>query len=259
MRQQFRREVTELFKVCDQNPGAFVTETDLAALPAAIQRYLRYSNIIGTKRVKTVRLKQKGFMRMKEGGNWIPLSAEEYYSVDPPAFIWYGYGKVNPLLTFQARDRYINNRGHMLVKLLSIIKVADASGTKVDQGALMRYFSEIIWFPTSFLSENIHWHDIDSRKARGTFTYSGREVSAEFHVNEAGQLTNFVAERYRSVGKDFVLDKWSTPISEYAELNGIMVPVMGEAVWHLKSGDFSYIKIRITDLEYDAPVGYWLN
>jgi len=51
-----------------------------------------------------------------------------------------------------------------------------------------------------------------------------------------------------------ILKKWSTPIEEYAEINGIMVPVRGEGVWKLSSGDFSYVRINeIPDLEYNNP------
>ncbi|HET6443044.1 MAG TPA: DUF6544 family protein, partial [candidate division Zixibacteria bacterium] len=78
-----------------------------------------------------------------------------------------------------------------------------------------------------------------------------------FHFDELGRVTNFVADRYRSVGKDFVLEKWSTPLYTYAGFNGFNLPATGEAVWHLDSGEFSYIKLEITGIEYDYPSGYW--
>jgi hypothetical protein len=257
MRNQFRRDVTALFEASDHRPGDIVTEADINGIPEPVQRYLQHSRIIGKQRVNTIRLKQNGFMRMNETGGWIPLTAEEYYTVNPPGFVWFGQLKVNPILNFRAKDRLRNGKGSMLVKLLSLIKVVDASGVEMDQGALMRYFSEMIWFPTAFLGSNIQWEKIDSGRARGTFTYGDKQVSADFHINEAGQLTNLVAQRYRSVGKEFLKEKWSTPITNYAELNGLNLPVKGEAVWHLNGGDFSYIKVEITDLEYDTPIGYW--
>jgi len=48
----------------------------------------------------------------------------------------------------------------------------------------------------------------------------------------------------------------STSIADYAELNGMVVPVKGEAFWHLSSGDFCYLGARVTDIEYDRPVAH---
>ncbi len=77
-------EVEKLFKERKDVQTEVVTEDDLKGLPEPVQRYLRNSQIIGKDRIQTVRLKQKGFMRMKEGQKWMPLEAEEYYTTDPP-------------------------------------------------------------------------------------------------------------------------------------------------------------------------------
>ena len=69
-------------------------------------------------------------------------------------------------------------------------------------------------------------------------------------------MTDFVAERHMSVGDEYSLETWSTPIEEYREMNGIMVPIKGEALWKLSSGDFSYIKLEIINIEYDNPSAY---
>ncbi|MBA7688991.1 hypothetical protein ES703_97483 [subsurface metagenome] len=35
-----------------------------------------------------------------------------------------------------------------------------------------------------------------------------------------------------------------------------MIPVSGSVVWHLESGDFPYIQVDITDIEYGVPEPY---
>lgn len=258
MKRSFQRQVVEMFKgQGDGRPAEVITEGDIAELPEPVQRYMRSSQLIGKTRVQTVRLKQKGFIRMKPDQKWIPLTAEEYYTVNPPAFIWYGRAQIMPFVSFEAIDRYSGGVGKMLAKLLSLVKVVDAAGTEMDQGAMMRFLNEMIWFPTALLNDSIQWEAIDPNSARATFAYGGKSVSAEFHFDEDGKLVNFVADRYRSVGKEFVLEKWSTPIDAYADMNGLILPVAGEAIWQLDSGDFSYIQLEITDLEYDNPTGYW--
>jgi hypothetical protein len=258
MKRSFRRQVEELFASRDDSQSTgLITKADIDGLPESVQRYMGYSNVLGKKRASSVRLKQKGFIRMNRDQKWIPLEAKEYYSVDPPGFIWYGRARMLPLIFFEALDRYVDNSGKMLVKLLSLIKVVDATGVEMDQGAMMRYLNEMLWFPSGYLSDRVGWEPIDANSARATFNYGGTEVSAEFHFDELGRVTNFIADRYRSVGKEFVLEKWSTPLYTYAQWNGLMLPVTGEAYWHLDTGDFSYIKLEIVDLEYNNPRGYW--
>ncbi len=126
----------------------------------------------------------------------------------------------------------------------------------MDQGTLLRYLNEMMWFPTAYLDDYIQWESIDSHSARATITVEGLSAFAILYFNERGEMTDFVAERYMSVGDEYSLETWSTPIEEYREMNGIMVPTKGEALWKLSSGDFSYIKLEIIDIEYDNPSAY---
>jgi len=80
--------------------NSIITEEDISGLPESVQRYLRYSKVIGHENISCVRLRQQGFIKMNPDGKWIPLEAEEYYTVDPPALLWYCRAKMMPLLTF---------------------------------------------------------------------------------------------------------------------------------------------------------------
>jgi hypothetical protein len=255
MKKRVKHEVAELF---EKEKETFiprkVTQGDLDGLPEPVQRYLRYTQIIGKERVRTVRLKQRGFFRTKEDQKWMPLRAQEYFTVDPPAFLWYGKMRMFPLITVSGIDKFFRNKGSLVIKLFSAIKVVDASGKECDQAELVRYLNEMVWFPVAFLSDFIRWEPINSESARATIQVHDLTASAVLYFNKKGQMTNFVAERYMDVGEKSVLEKWSTPFKEYAELNGIMVPVKGEGVWKLSAGDFCYVKITgITDIEYNNP------
>jgi hypothetical protein len=255
MKKRVQREVVELFeKEKETYIPRKITEEDIAGLPEPVQRYLRYTQIIGTGKVRTARLKQKGYFRTRESQRWMPFKAEEYFTVDPPAFLWYGRIRLFPLVSFGAIDKFYREEGSLVVKLSSLIKVADAKGEECDQAELVRYLSEIIWFPSAFLSDYIRWEPINSDSARATIRVAGLTASADLYFNKQGQITNFVAERYMDVNGGAILKKWSTPIHKYAEVNGIMVPVKGEGVWTLSSGDFPYVRItEIPDLEYNNP------
>jgi hypothetical protein len=144
--QLVRRDVLALLARAatkDQTERTVVTEEMLQGLPEPVQRYLTYTGFVGKSFVRTVYLKQKGRIRTGPGRPWMPLDAEEYYSVDPPGFVWDGAMSVGPLPVARARDMYLNGKGHMLVKAAALFTVADASGDQMDQGPMMRYLSEM--------------------------------------------------------------------------------------------------------------------
>ncbi|UCC51191.1 MAG: hypothetical protein JSV68_19090, partial [Anaerolineaceae bacterium] len=122
---------------------------------------------------------------------------------------------------------------------------------ELDQATMIRYLNEIMWFPTAFLGDNISWEGIDDNSARVTFTDGGKSVSARMFFDDSGRLTNFTTKRYREMGGDFSFDPWSTPILAYGERAGLKLPVRGQAVWNLESGDLCYADLEITEVEYN--------
>jgi hypothetical protein len=239
-----------LGKARGQNHGV-ITREDIQDLPEPVQKYLEYSGVIGKERIATVRLKQKGFFRQKEEQPWMPFTAEQYYTTIPPAFIWTVDMKMFPLLSVKGRDMYGQGQGNMLIKMPPFIKIAEASGDEMNQGSLARYLNEMMWFPTAYLNEYIQWEQIDSTSAKATMVYQGVTASAILYFNDKGELTDFVAQRYMTKDSKYSLETWATPIQEYREINGVRLPVKGEGKWKLDSGDFSYIRLEITDIEYN--------
>lgn len=253
-KRKVRKEAVELLKKSGRETKDVVTEEDLKRLPEPVQKYLKYTQIIGKEKIRAVRLKQKGFFRQKKGQKWISFQAEQYYTTGSPAFIWFGRINIAPFISIVARDRYFEGKGNMLIKLLYTLTVADAKGREMDEATLMRYLDEMMWFPTAYLNDYIQWEHIDAKSAKATISDKGVTASAILYFNEKGELRNFVGERLSSVtGKK---ETWSTPISEYKEINGIRIPIKGEGVWNLSSGDFSYIRLEITDIEYNSPSIY---
>jgi hypothetical protein len=254
MRTTIQNEAFTLLQRGEQPSPVLIAETHLLGLPEVVQRYLRYTQIIGKEPIRTVHLKQKGSFRTKEGQKWLPLIAEQYYTVQPPAFLWHGVIKQNPLLSISAVDRFSDGHGSLLVKLLSFITLVDAHGPEADQGELLRYLSEIVWFPTAWLSDSIEWQALDARSARATIHHCGVTASAVLSFNEKDQLTRMIAQRYRLVNGRSVLEQWETRGGEYREVNGMRIPVKAEAVWKLRSGDFSYFRGEITEIAYNEDI-----
>jgi hypothetical protein len=191
----FKQNVANLFGSQSKAERKVITEDDIRHLPEPVQRYLRYTGIIGRQRVAFVRIRQTGAMRPKPDGKWFHLKAEEYYTVDNPGFVWKGCMTFAPLFSATAQDMYQNGRGNMHVKLMSAITLVNAKGREMDEASLMRYFNEMQWFPSSLVSDKVTWEAIDANSARATLTDRGMAVSAVFCFDKAGKITNFIAER----------------------------------------------------------------
>jgi hypothetical protein len=157
----------------------------------------------------------------------------------------------------RVRDFYMEGRGSILVKALSLITIGNSQGKEMDQGAMMRYLNEMMWFPSAFLGKNISFEPIDANSAKVTLTDLGKSVTATMYFDDEGKLTNFRALRYRDMGNNkFDMENWSTPIKEYGEFEGLKLPKRGAGVWNLKEGDLEYIDLNVTDLEYDMDGSY---
>jgi hypothetical protein len=239
-----RRDVEALRDGASTARAGVVTEEMLSDFPEPVRRYLTYTGV--------VRLRQKGAMRAGPGQPWMPLAAQEHYCVDPPGFVWDGTLRLGPVRVVRVRDEYLGGAGRMLVKVASLLPVVDASGEEMDQGSMMRYLSEMIFFPAAFLGDNISFQAVDHGSAQVTLTDHGRTATGTIYVDGQGRLTNFAAMRHRMAGGRQVLTAWSTPVSAYGEFEGLRLPVRGKAVWKLPSGDLDYIDVTITELHYDA-------
>ena len=172
----------------------------LADLPEPVRRYLRYAGVVGRPFPGTIRLRQKGRMRPRAGQPWMPLDAEEHYSVQPPGFVWAGTARLCPLPVARARDIYAEGTGRMLVKVASLWLVVDASGEQMDQSGMTRYLSEMIWFPAAFLADSISFEAVDDSSARVTLTDRGSTATGTLFIDQQGRVTDFVAKRYRTPG-----------------------------------------------------------
>jgi len=65
-------------------------------LPEPVRRWLRYSQVVGAQRPAMARLRQDGDFRL-EGMGWMPFRAEQYFTTNPPGFLWKASFRMAPL------------------------------------------------------------------------------------------------------------------------------------------------------------------
>lgn len=231
-----------------------VTADMLQHLPEPAQRYLNYTGVVGQPWIETVRITYVGVFRLGADKPWMPIKAEQVYTTNPPAFRWKARFKMFGLWIVTGDDTYRNGHGHMFGKIAGLFNVFDARGPEIDQGTMLRYLNEMTWFPIALLNDYIAWQAVDDQSFDVTFTDCGRSVTARFIVDEQGRLTNFVTQRYRENTGSYTFDTWTTPMTEWGCLAGLNLPVRGQAVWKLATGDLPYADLKITSIEYNQPI-----
>lgn len=247
------RHERQAFLPQTQQEKKVVTEAMLADLPAAVQKWLKRSKIVGKEFVRTVYLKQKGEMRTTPDGKWMPVQAEQYFTVENPGFLWIADVRAAPFVHLIGRDKYEDGRGHMLIKLLSLFPVADAKGKETDQGTLLRYLAEIVWFPSAALSPYITWEGIDTATARATISSGGVTASGIFKFDPEGEVNSFEARRYYDRKEGATLENWFIAIdaNSYRDFEGVRIPAKSTVTWKLETGDFTWYRLEIADVAYN--------
>ncbi|HQG47430.1 MAG TPA: hypothetical protein PLG50_17365, partial [bacterium] len=153
-------------------------------------------------------------------------------------------------------DMYQDCRGRMVIKLASLLPIVNASGPETDQGTLLRWLGETVWFPSAALSPHIAWEAVDSLSAKATMSYGGVTASGIFTFTPDGDFSSFIADRYYYRKEGSTLEPWLVRVEEggYGELGGIRMPVRCSVTWRFKEGDFTWYKLYIDAAEYDQAV-----
>jgi len=185
-----------------------------------------------------------------DADKWIPTTADQYFTIDKPAFIWKVNMEVMPFMPVTGRDQFVHGKGQMLIKVFALFNMVNQADEKIDQGALQRYLAEICWFPSAALSPYITWQAIDDYTAKATMAYNGVSGAVVFYFNKDGNMIRCAADRYKGGGSEATLEKWVVDTKRYAVMNGIKMPVQSEATWKLKEGDYTWYKLEITNIEY---------
>lgn len=248
-------EIKVLFKKV-KNKRSHISKADIEVLPQNVQRWLKYAQIIGKEKITSVRLKQKATMRLEIDKKWMPVQAEQYFTTEEPSFIWKANIKMAPLFHIVGRDVYTEGKGNMLIKFLSLFTVANSKGKEINQGTLLRYLAEMVWFPTAVVNNFITWEEIDTEHAKATMTYKEVIASGVLTFNDKGEVINFEAERYGEFDNKFRLELWSISLYAYKEFDGIKVPTKGDVTWKLKTGNFNWFNFEVTQIEYNIPLPY---
>ena len=251
--QMVDEEIHQMLSKVDYNRNFIVSENNISHLPTAVRKWLYASGVTEKPFINSVKLKQKAFMKMKpEQEDWNEAEAVQYFTTQQPSFIWKVNLQMMSILQIVGRDKLVNGKGEMLIKLLGIIPVVDTKDNyKLNTGTIQRYLGEIVWFPSAALNKNITWEGIDDSTAKATLKLSGTSGTGTFYFYKEGFLKKYSAQRYFGGESNSKLNEWVITVQESKEFNEVVIPNKMTATWKLESGDWDWLKVEITEIEYN--------
>lgn len=227
---------------------------DLDDLPDPVQRYFETVLTDGQPFVDTIRLEQRGDIRLGgTDGEWHDFTATQHASRDPAGFVWDARVTVAPLVTARVLDCYVGGEGRLRAKVAGAIPVASAGADRtMDQAELLRHLAESVWYPTALLpGAGVEWEAIDDTTARAILTDGESTATLTFHFDGDNLVERVTGSRYRD--DDDEEAPWVGYFEDYAERNGRLIPLAGEVAWDLPDGQTSYWRGRIERIDHRDP------
>lgn len=242
---QFIKEVKSLLSSPDNLAQKFSYD-QLKDLPIPVARYFKHVLKEGQPYISTVKLTHDGLFKTGLKKDWINIEGEQYFTTSPPGFIWKGSTRL-----FTARDMYIHDRGKLVVNILSLVRVVNASGESYDEAELQRWLAECVWFPTNLLPrKDITWEVIDNNHAKLLFRYNKISISYVVTFNEVGEITQLETTRFMEKDKR---ETWIGTLWDYKEYNGILIPATIEVKWVIGEEHLPYARFHVKTIEYNLP------
>ena len=232
--------------------------TELAGLPAPVQRYFRAALTDGQPIVTVVRLTQTGRFNMSATADqWKPFTATQVFTTARPGFVWDANITLFPGVPVRVVDAFIAGEGLLRPTILGLYALGTVQGTgEIARGELLRHFAESVWFPTALLpSQGMIWQAVDDTSAKATMTDGPISVTMLFRFGADDLIHSIYVEgRATTVGTATVLMPWECRMSNYQTRDGMRVPLTGEALYITPQGERPYFKGTIDTLTHEfAP------
>jgi hypothetical protein len=254
MRRKLSKEVSALGLAASGRPGAVVAEGELAPLPVAAQRYLRFMGVVGRPRDTTFRLHVRGRFRPRGDGGWLACEAWQVTSQPDVARIFHMRLRMMGVPIY-GRDTYVHGAGRLLIRPLDLFTIVDGQGPEYDMGELVTYLNDaVLLAPSMLLVPGVAWEALGDRSFGVTLTNRGVTVRARVLLDERGAPRDFeTTDRFTNdpfePGRPLVRARWTTPVDGWQAADGRQLPTGGRAVWHLPKGELPYADFRFDPAE----------
>ncbi len=259
-RTRFAREAREALVACSSSSP--IRDEDLASLPEAVQRYLRFAGVVGKPAIRNFRVEFDGEFRTGLTKPWARFHAEQISVIDPPTRLFFMRLSMFGL-PLEGLHVYRRGEASMDISLGQVKRLVHGVGPEMNRGETVTYFNDLCFLAPSSLVPSalperscIEWTELDPHRVSARFTNEGITIEAELTFREDGALVGFLSrDRYLSEdGKTYRSLPWSTPAHSFAEAEGRRMLGSGDAIWVLPEGEFPYGRVRVTRIAYDVEM-----
>ena len=194
-------------------------------------------------------IEQRGTMRLKPRGAWLPFSAQQWAATRRVEFRWRARVKMAPLVTAVVTDAFDSGKGRLEAKLWGALRVAHDAGPEIDRGEIQRYLAELPWNPLALLrNQALRFEERD-----GAVRVWTREPSlyVDFIFDADGDVVRTLCDNRPLQGRGRM--GWEGHFSRYAQLGPFRTPTHGEVAWLLPEGMFEYWRGDVTSLQLAKP------
>ena len=209
---------------------------DLRALPDPVRRYLQRTTGGATRPVCATRLHQRGELRADtQDSRWMPFEADQVINPGMPGFQWLARVRLAAGITLGVCDRFIDGEASSELHLFRAFRIAgDRAHRQINEAGLQRYLAEAVWSPTALLpAAGVVWQPIDDSSALAILDCAGYRVTLEYRFNDEDEVVSVhTPGRWMREGGRYRKVAWEGHFSDYANRNGMLVPLAGEVGWY---------------------------
>jgi hypothetical protein len=145
------------------------------------------------------------------------------------------------VLPVLGRERYLRDKGRMLVRALDLVTLQDGAGAEYDMGERVTYLNDLACFASSMpLAPDVSFTQVDRDHFDVTLVNGGVRVTVRVTLQADGSPCDFATTgRFCADPRDarrLLRTGWTT-------IGGRRLPMRGEGVWHPPEGEFPYARL----------------
>lgn len=253
LKKKFKQAVQSEFEQLKNQKPDLLTETDIEHLPEVVQKYISHTGFIGKEKIRNFRAVFQGGIRSGPHEDYMPLRSVQYNFMDLPARLFFITAKKKGIPAIGLHI-YRQAKAIFQIKLFGVFTIVNASGPMMDQGETVTVLNDMFFMaPGSLIDKRIQWEMLDPLSVKAVFTNDHISVSAVLYFNDEGRLINFISnDRYETNGKEYKNYPWETPVQEYREFSGYLLPSKAQLIYKRPDGDFCYGEFELVNMEYNC-------
>jgi hypothetical protein len=253
LQDRYERAVAAEFAAQPFAPAtAPLTSGDLAGLPAPVRRYVERSGAVGRPPPQNMRVVFDADMYRKPGQAPMRSTAVQHTFFGRPARLFLMKARMFGL-PVRALHVYRQEQATFTVRVASLVNMVDLRGAEISAAETVTVLNDLcLMAPGALADPRLAWTPVDDRTAVVTFANGPHRVAATLTFNDRDELVDFWSDdRPDSSTGSFVPMRWSTPVSEYRDVNGLHLVHRGSAVYARPDGPFTYGVFTLRSIEYD--------